>query len=177
MRSGVLADMLDLVWRENLEIDSILIIRNGYVVLDTYHFPKTPDSKHNIFSCTKSISSTLIGIAVDKGYIRSIDEPLLDFFPDKTPGNQADEKHEITLKHVLRMSTGLECRDSYRYQWWVMSPERYAAMGYRGQRIVVLKDKNWWSGRTPWRLPLSSETPASGGYPVSWRQWTILRRD
>ena len=35
MRSGVLADMLDLVWRENLEIDSILIIRNGYVVLDT----------------------------------------------------------------------------------------------------------------------------------------------
>ena len=117
MRSGVLADMLDLVWRENLEIDSILIIRNGYVVLDTYHFPKTPDSKHNIFSCTKSISSTLIGIAVDKGYIRSIDEPLLDFFPDKTPGNQADEKHEITLKHLLRMSTGLECRDAYRYQW------------------------------------------------------------
>ena len=126
MRSGVLADMLDLVWQENLEIDSILIIRDGHVVLDTYHFPRKPDSKHNIFSCTKSISSTLIGIAIDKGYIRSVDQPLLDFFPDKPPGNPAEGKHEITLKHVLQMSTGLGCRDSYRYQWRGLTRMRWS---------------------------------------------------
>ena len=117
MCSGVLADMLDLVWQKNLEIDSILIIRNGYVVLDTYHFPIKPDSRHNIFSCTKSISSTLIGIAIDKGYIQSIDQPLLDFFPEKPPKNPDKGKHEIALKHILQMATGLGCRDSYLYQW------------------------------------------------------------
>ena len=47
------------------------------MVLDTYHFPKTPDRKHDLYSCTKSISSTLIGIAIDKGYIPSVDLPLL----------------------------------------------------------------------------------------------------
>ena len=124
MRSGVLADMLDLVWQENLEMDSILIIRNGYVVMDTYHFPRKPDSKHNIFSCTKSISSTMIGIAMDKGYIRSVHDPLLDFFPEKTPGNPDEGKHEITLKHVLQMATGLGCRDSYLYQWRGMTQMR-----------------------------------------------------
>lgn len=126
MRSGVLADMLDLVWQENLEIDSILIIRNGYVVLDTYHFPRKPGSKHNVFSCTKSISSTLIGIAIDKGYIRSIDQPLLDFFPEKTPRNPDVRKHEITLKHVLQMATGLGCRDSYLYQWRGLARMRWS---------------------------------------------------
>ena len=49
MSSEILADMMDILWRKNLEIDSILIVRNGYVVLDTYHFPKALDFKHNIF--------------------------------------------------------------------------------------------------------------------------------
>ncbi len=117
MSSGILADMMDILWRKNLEIDSILIVRNGYVVLDTYHFPKVPDFKHNIFSCTKSISSALIGIAIDKGYIKSVDQPLLDFFPEKIPKNPDKRKQLITLKDVLQMATGLKCRDSYRYQW------------------------------------------------------------
>ena len=117
MSSEILSDMMDILWRKNLEIDSILIVRNGYVVLDTYHFPKVPDFIHNIFSCTKSISSALIGIAIDKGYIKSVDQPLLDFFPGKIPKNPDKRKQLITLKDVLQMATGLKCRDSYRYQW------------------------------------------------------------
>jgi CubicO group peptidase (beta-lactamase class C family) len=109
--------MMNILWQKNYEIDSILIVRNGCVVLDTYHFPKVPDFKHNIFSCTKSISSTLIGIAIDKGYIKSVDQPLLDFFPEKIPKNPDKRKRQITLKDVLQMATGLKCRDSYLYQW------------------------------------------------------------
>ena len=126
MSSEILADMMDILWQKNYEIDSILIVRNGYVVLDTYHFPKVPDFKHNIFSCTKSISSTLIGIAIDKGYIKSVDQPLLDFFPDKSPKNPDKRKQEITLKDVLQMATGLKCRDSHLYQWKGITEMRWS---------------------------------------------------
>ena len=126
MSSEILSDMMDILWQKNLEIDSILIVRNGYVVLDTYHFPKVPDFKHNIFSCTKSISSALIGIAIDKGYIKSVDQPLLDFFPEKIPKNPDKRKQQITLKDVLQMATGLECRDSYLYQWEGLTEMRWS---------------------------------------------------
>jgi len=127
MSSEVLSDMMDLLWQKNLQIDSVLIIRNGYVVLDTYQFPQKPDSKHIIYSCTKSISSALIGIAIDKGYIKSVDQKLLDFFPEKTPKNPDKRKQQITLKDVLQMATGLKCRDSYLYQWKGITEMRLSA--------------------------------------------------
>lgn len=117
MRSEILADMLERLWRKNHGLDSILIVRNGYVVLDTYHFPKIPDRKHDLYSCTKSVSSTLIGIAIDKGYIQSVDQPLLGFFPDKVPPQPDKRKQQITLEDALQMTTGLDCRDSIFYQW------------------------------------------------------------
>ena len=117
MCSEILTDMMDRLWQKNLELESILIVRNGYVVLDSYHFPNTPDAKHDLYSCTKSISSTLVGIAIDKGYIPSVDQPLLDFFPAKVPGNPDNRKQLITLKNVLQMTTGLKCRDSIHYRW------------------------------------------------------------
>lgn len=117
MCSAMLADMLDRLWQKNLEVDTILIVRNGYVVLDTYRYPQTADMKHDIFSCTKSISATLIGIAIDKGHIPSVDRPLLEFFPGKAPAYPDKRKQEMTLKNVLQMATGLNCRDSIYYNW------------------------------------------------------------
>ena len=117
MSSEVLSDMMDQIWQKEFAIDSLLIIRNGHVVLDAYNYAYTPDYKHIIYSCTKSVSSALIGIAVDKGYIKTIDQPLLDFFPDIIPKNRDARKQKITLKHVLMMATGLKCRDSYLYGW------------------------------------------------------------
>jgi len=117
MSSEILSDMMDLLWQTNHELDSILIVRNGYVVLDTYNYPEQPNLKHHLYSCTKSVASTLIGIAIDKGYIKSIDQPLLDFFPEKVSRNPDNRKKKITLKHVLMMATGLKCQDSYLYGW------------------------------------------------------------
>ena len=101
MSSEILSDMIDLLWQKNHEIDSILIVRNGFVVLDTYSYPHKPETKHTLFSCTKSVFSALIGIAIEKGYIKSVDQPLLSFFPEKIPKNPDYRKQQITLKHVL----------------------------------------------------------------------------
>ena len=126
----MLSDMIDLMWRKNHEIDSILIVRNGHVVLDTYNYSQKPETKHMIYSCTKSIVSALIGIAIEKGYIKSIDQPLLDFFPEKTPENPDSRKQKITLKHLLKMATGLDCKDSYLYGnielWDMLDSEDWA---------------------------------------------------
>jgi len=115
MRSDVLADMLSLVQEKGYKIDSITVVRNGFIVADAYFYPFRKGMKHSIHSCTKSIISALIGIALDRGYIKGINQSALSFFPNKTIANLDEWKKAITVRHLLTMSSGLKCRDSYRY--------------------------------------------------------------
>jgi len=117
LQSEKLAEMMAHIQKNNFHIDSILIVRNGHLVLDAYFYPFSKQQKHQIYSCTKSIMSALIGIAIDKGYIQHVDQPIRDFFPDKAFGND-DLKKSITLETLLTMTSGLKCRDSYPYRWW-----------------------------------------------------------
>ena len=117
IRSQTLAEMMEHIKRNNFSIDSILIVRNGYLVLDAYFYPFIKGQKHIIHSCTKSIMSALVGIAIDKGYIKNVDQPITDFFPKKEITNLNDLKKSITLKDLLMMASGLRCRDSYLYRW------------------------------------------------------------
>lgn len=115
--SDKLTGLFHAISKNGYEIDSVIIVRNGYIVLESYNDVMEPHFKHQIYSCTKSISSALIGIAIDKGYIASVDQPLLELFPSKTPRIQARDKKRITLRHILMMATGLACEDSVRYQF------------------------------------------------------------
>ncbi len=117
MKSDVLADMFTDLTDSDHSIDSVTIIRNGYIVLDAYFYPFRKDTKHILHSCTKSITSTLVGIAIDKGYIQNVQQQLMGFFPEIGPANMAGGKDRITLENVLTMTTGLDCRDSYRHRW------------------------------------------------------------
>ena len=51
---------------------SLLLVRNGYVVTEVYFYPYGPDWRHGVASCTKSVLSSLVGIAIQQGYIESI---------------------------------------------------------------------------------------------------------
>jgi CubicO group peptidase (beta-lactamase class C family) len=117
MNSDILADMISLITKTANSIDSVTVIRNGYIVLDAYFYPFQKDNAHIIHSCTKSITSTLVGIAIDKGYIKNVNQGLLDFFPEITPANMTEHKKNITLENILTMATGLECRDSKEYNF------------------------------------------------------------
>jgi CubicO group peptidase (beta-lactamase class C family) len=117
MHSQMLTEMMEHIEKNNFNIDSLLIVRNGYMVFDAYFYPFSNEQKHHIYSCTKSIMSALIGIAIDKGYIQNVDQPITDFFPDKAFANMDDLKKSITLKNLLMMASGLKCRDSYLYRW------------------------------------------------------------
>ncbi|MFQ5592992.1 MAG: serine hydrolase domain-containing protein [Anaerolineae bacterium] len=121
--SARLLEMLDFYEEQHAEdstnsIDSISIVRNGYLVADIYFNPLFPkDTSHIIHSCTKSIMSALIGIAIEQGYIDGVDVPVIDFFTDKEIEITDERMAEVTLKDLLTMQTGIRSQDSYLYGW------------------------------------------------------------
>jgi CubicO group peptidase (beta-lactamase class C family) len=76
------------------------------------------NSKHVLHSCTKSVTSALVGIAMDQGHIQSVDQPVLSFFPERTVGNLDARKEALTLEHLLTMTDGLH---------WVTKDIRYTS--------------------------------------------------
>jgi CubicO group peptidase (beta-lactamase class C family) len=114
--SELLAQMLATIQEQDHALDSVTIARHGYLILDATVYPFPPGAKHAIHSCTKSIVSALAGIAVDQGYI-GVNQSVLDLFPGREVAHLDPEKETMTLEHLLTMTTGWECRDSYLYRW------------------------------------------------------------
>lgn len=117
MRSSALADMLREVRDKGAPIDSITVVRKGLLVLDAYRYPYRPDARHVLHSCTKSIVSALVGVALDRGLIPDLESTVLGFFPGAFIGNLDERKRRMTLRHLLTMTAGLECRDSHVHGW------------------------------------------------------------
>jgi CubicO group peptidase (beta-lactamase class C family) len=109
--------MLGAMQQEGHDIDAVAVIRNGHLVLDAAVEPFGPGDKHIIHSCTKSIVSVLIGIAIEQGYIDSVEQPILELLPGRSVANLEARKEAMTLEHLLTMTTGLDCQDSYLYRW------------------------------------------------------------
>jgi CubicO group peptidase (beta-lactamase class C family) len=111
--------MLAEIQDREIDLHSLLIIRNGYIISETYFGPYDQDTKHEMQSAGRSWTSALVGIAIDKGYIDGVDQRILDFFPDRTFANADPRKQSMTLEDVLTMRTGLE---------WVESPGAFEEM-------------------------------------------------
>ncbi|MFW9969907.1 MAG: serine hydrolase domain-containing protein [Candidatus Odinarchaeota archaeon] len=97
-------------------LDTLLIIKNGYLIYERYPSGYYDEnSLHDIHSTTKSFTSTLIGIAIDKGYIGGVDDYILDFFPNKIIQNMNSWKQTIRLEHLLTMTAGFQWEDIVNY--------------------------------------------------------------
>ncbi|MFW9886824.1 MAG: serine hydrolase domain-containing protein [Candidatus Thorarchaeota archaeon] len=98
------------------QVRSMLVVHNGYLIFERYFTPirYDVDNTHIIYSCTKSVTSALIGIALDKGHIDNTSQLLVDFFPDVYIDNLDSRKESITLEDILTMTSGLEW-DEERY--------------------------------------------------------------
>lgn len=93
-------------------ITSVLIARNGKLVYERYFDNSDADTLRNTRSVTKTITGTLIGIAIDKRMLAGAGEPVMRFFPDKQPFHNPDpRKAKITVEDLLTMSSLLECND------------------------------------------------------------------
>ena len=109
MDSELFVEALDiLAEQEDYEVHSLLIVRNGYIVTDAYFYPFAEETLHNTFSVTKSITATLIGITLEQAHIESIEQPVLEFFPERTVANLDANKQAMTLEDLLTMQTGFD---------------------------------------------------------------------
>jgi CubicO group peptidase (beta-lactamase class C family) len=103
--------MFDYIADHGAEVHSVLVVRNGTLVMEAYFHPYNQSRVHSLTSCSKSFLSALVGIAVDEGYL-NLDDRALDFFPDRTIGNDSPLKREITVEHLLLMRSGLDWPES-----------------------------------------------------------------
>jgi len=88
-------------------IDSLIIIQNDKLILEKYFRGWERDKLHACFSVTKSVTSALIGIAIEKGLIKDVDLKLTDIFTDyQELENMSEKKKSITLENVLTMTVG-----------------------------------------------------------------------
>ena len=93
-------------------IHSLLIVKNGALVHEAYFGGYDRDSLHPLFSITKSVTSALIGIAIEEGFIQGVDVTLLSLLPEYAAQMDDERKQEITLEHLLTMTAGLEWDES-----------------------------------------------------------------
>jgi CubicO group peptidase (beta-lactamase class C family) len=93
---------------EELGVDSVSILKNGFLCYDKYFDYYNYSNIHNMFSVTKSFTSTLIGIANYSGMITNLDESVLEIFSNRTIENLDSRKEAMTIRHLLEMRSGLE---------------------------------------------------------------------
>lgn len=98
-------------------ISSVLLARGGVLVLEEYFAGFERDSLHSTRSASKAITSALVGIAIDQGYIESVDVPILPYFPEYEGEieNWDEQKRDITLDHVLSMTSGVRGNEDAMY--------------------------------------------------------------
>lgn len=100
--------MDDYITTSGNPIDSIIVIKNNEVKFEKYYNEfYTETDMHHLFSVTKSFTSALIGIAIDEGFVQSINETIEELFPSYTFTNMSSWKSQITLEHLLTMTSGL----------------------------------------------------------------------
>ncbi|MCA9905450.1 MAG: serine hydrolase [Anaerolineae bacterium] len=109
MDSQAIAGYLSFLDEPGINIDSLMIVRHGQVVAEAYYAPATSDTKFSLYGGATSVTSALVGIALEQGYIESVDKPVLSFFPDRTVANLDDQKAAMTLRDLLTMGSGFDC--------------------------------------------------------------------
>ncbi len=109
-----LALLLETIQQQQLKLHSLLIIRNGSIVSETYFEHYTAQTPHDQYSVTKSVIATLMGIAIDKRALDGISQPALDFFRDSSFEHPDARKDAMTLEDLLTMRAGLTGRSATR---------------------------------------------------------------
>lgn len=95
------------------EVHSLLVYKDQELIFEQYFNGWPADSVHQLQSATKSITSTLLGIAIHEGLIKNVEEPVLSFFQDKNIEEPDSLRDAMTIKDLLTQRTGMA---------WIESP-------------------------------------------------------
>ena len=112
-------------------IYSLLVIKNGYLIAEDYFNEGSINQKDRMQSVTKSYTSALVGIALEQGYLSSVEQKMMDFFPELADQITDSRKEQITIRQMLQMRAG--------YPWEESTPELFELL-YTGFRPSTLVD-------------------------------------
>ena len=116
---------------EQLEtLYGLLVVKNGYLVAEKYFHGKSASQLSSRASVTKSITSALVGIALEQGCLSSVDQKMIEFFPELVGQIEDPRKGQITIRHLLQMRAG--------YPWEESTQELLDLMfsGFRSRNLV-----------------------------------------
>lgn len=116
---------------KNIRLHSLLIVRNGAIIWEEYYEGNTANTKHAMYSVTKSFVSTLVGIAIDQGKIEGTRQLVFDLLPGRTFQNSDERKRAITLEDLLTMSSGLD---------WIEGDATYSKMYTSADWVQMVMD-------------------------------------
>ena len=104
MKQDKVRKLEDKINKDYNNIAGIVVLKDGEIQYENYFNGCSRESTIHIYSVTKSIVSILIGIAIDKGYIKSVDQKVLDFFPNYIVKKREKSIQNITLKNLINMT-------------------------------------------------------------------------
>lgn len=115
---------------------------NKKVYSDCFNNYKEDDCTH-IMSATKSIIALLIGIALDKGQIHSIDDKVLDYFPDYKTKRGEKTIYDVTIKHLLTMRAPYKCKGDPWTKVCSSDNWTYSSLDFLGGRKGLTDEFNY----------------------------------
>lgn len=118
-------------YHEKFQTVSFVVLKHDSIVFEKYWEDFGPDSISNSFSMAKSIVGVLTGIAIHKGLIKSVDQPVYEFLPQFGEGLA----RELTVKHLLTMSAGINFDENY------INPFAFPARANYGDDLELLLTK------------------------------------
>ena len=101
-------------------INAEVIIKDGVIVDEYYKDGYDQNSVFTLQSTSKSITSAIFGIAIDKGYIEGVNIPISTYFPQILESNN-EYKNQITIWNLLTHTTGLNASDTANWNEWLTS--------------------------------------------------------
>ena len=102
-KSNMSKELIELIEKDYNNVAGIVIHQNNEITFENYFHGYTKDDTIHIASVTKSILSILVGIAIDKGFIKSIDQNVLEFFPNYIVKKREKTIQKVTVRHLLTM--------------------------------------------------------------------------
>lgn len=114
------------------QLSSLIVFQDDEIKVEWYNGRLNRNRPINIKSASKNIISSLIGIAIDMGHIGSIDDPVIKYLPDYISNDDTTGKKDITIRHLLTMSSGLPSTSFGNYGRWVTSRD-WIAFSLNGQ--------------------------------------------
>lgn len=115
LSSDAVLDFLKTANDKVQSMHSVVLVRHGKVILESWWSPEAPDKPHVLWSLSKSFTSTAVGLAVADGKL-SIDDPVLKFFPESNPDNPSTNLKGMRVRDLLTMATGHQDEPKVRDQ-------------------------------------------------------------